>query len=147
MKWSVCFDWTPARPRSIRTELVGRIPDVMADRVQLQQVLMNLMLNAIEAMKDTRGELTIATQLRNGGELLISARDTGVGLPTDNPAHIFDPFVTTKPQGTGMGLAITRSIVESHGGRLWAVANDGPVATFLLTMPCEAGAHASESLG
>jgi signal transduction histidine kinase len=112
---------------------------VMADRVQLQQVLMNLMLNAIEAMKDTGGELTVTSQLSEDRELLIAVRDTGVGLPTENPHQIFESFVTTKPHGTGMGLAITRSIVDSHGGRLWATANTGPGATFLFTLLSEAG--------
>jgi PAS domain S-box-containing protein len=122
---------------SIRTGHAEGIPDIMADRVQLQQVLMNLMLNAIEAMRDTGGELTITSAVSQGRELLISVTDTGVGLPTQNPDTIFDAFVTTKPQGTGMGLAITRSIVESHGGRLWAIANAGAGATFLFTLPSE----------
>jgi PAS domain S-box-containing protein len=125
---------------AIRTELAEGMPDVMADRVQLQQVLMNLMLNAIEAMKDTGGELTVTSQLSEDSELLIAVRDTGVGLPTENPHQIFESFVTTKPHGTGMGLAITRSIVESHGGRLWAIANAGPGATFLFTLLRDAGA-------
>ena len=124
---------------SIRTTLAEALPDVMADRVQLQQVLMNLMLNAIEAMKDTGGELTVISQMSEDGELLIAVRDTGVGLPTENPDQIFESFVTTKPHGTGMGLAITRSIVESHGGRLWAIANTGPGATFLFTLLRDAG--------
>ena len=76
--------------------------------------------------------------MRNEGELLIEVSDTGVGLPADNPAQIFESFVTTKPHGTGMGLTITRSIVESHGGRLWAIANAGPGATFLFTLLTEA---------
>ena len=122
---------------SIRTALADGLPEVIADRVQLQQVFMNLMLNAIEAMKDTGGELTITSQVQRGSELLISVSDTGVGLPTDNPDRIFDAFVTTKPNGTGMGLAITRSIVESHGGRLWARGNTGAGATFLFTVPGE----------
>jgi signal transduction histidine kinase len=122
---------------SVRTELAESIPDVRADRVQLQQVFMNLMLNAIEAMKDKGGELTIRSQVNQEGGLLISVSDTGVGLPTENADEIFDAFVTTKPQGTGMGLAITRSIVESHGGRLWATAKAGPGATFLFTLPRE----------
>ena len=105
---------------SIRTELADGLPEVIADRVQLQQVFMNLMLNAIEAMKDTGGDLTITSEMREPGELLISVSDTGVGLPTDTTGTIFDAFVTTKPHGTGMGLAITRSIVDAHGGRLWA---------------------------
>jgi len=124
---------------SIRTTLADALPDVMADRVQLQQVFMNLMLNAIDAMKDTRGELTVVSQMSEDSELLIAVRDTGVGLPAENPNQIFESFVTTKPHGTGMGLAITRSIVQSHGGRLWATANTGPGATFLFTLPTDAG--------
>jgi signal transduction histidine kinase/streptogramin lyase len=125
---------------SIRTDLAEDNPDVMADRVQLQQVLMNLMLNAIEAMQHTDGgALRITSHASEETELLIAMSDTGVGLPTDNPDRIFESFVTTKPQGTGIGLAITRSIVESHGGRLWAVANTGPGATFLFTLPRDAG--------
>jgi len=119
---------------SVQTRLIDGIPPVMADRVQLQQVFMNLILNSIEAMKETGGELTITSQMREESELLIEVSDTGVGLPADNPEHIFDSFVTTKPDGTGMGLTITRSIVESYGGRLWATANAGPGATFLFTL-------------
>jgi signal transduction histidine kinase len=92
------------------------------------------MLNAIDAMKETGGELTVISQMREDSELLIAVRDTGVGLPAENPDQIFESFVTTKPHGTGMGLAITRSIVESHGGRLWAIANTGPGATFRFTL-------------
>ena len=124
---------------AIGTQLTEDLPDVMADRVQLQQVLMNLVLNAIDAMKATGGELTITSQMREGNELLIGVSDTGVGLPADNPEQIFESFVTTKPHGTGMGLTITRSIVESHGGRLWAIANTGPGATFLFTLLRDAG--------
>jgi signal transduction histidine kinase len=105
-------------------------------------VFMNLMLNAIEAMKDRGGVLTIKSQLSQDDQLLISVTDTGVGLPADNADQIFNAFFTTKPQGSGMGLAITRSIVESHGGRLWASANDGPGTTFNFTLRNEAGAHA-----
>jgi len=123
---------------AIRTNLAERIPAVMADRVQLQQVFMNLMLNAIDAMAGTGGELMVTSQMREDSELLIEVSDTGVGLPADNPEQIFESFVTTKPHGTGMGLAITRSIVESHGGRLWATANTGPGATFLFTLLTEA---------
>jgi signal transduction histidine kinase len=124
---------------SIRTTLAEALPNVMADRVQLQQVFMNLMLNAIDAMKDTRGELTVSSQMDGNSDLLIAVRDTGVGLPAENPNQIFESFVTTKPHGTGMGLAITRSIVESHGGRLWATANTGPGATFQFTLLGDAG--------
>jgi signal transduction histidine kinase len=97
------------------------------------------MLNAIDAMKESGGELTISAQPSQEGELLIAVRDTGVGLPSENPEQIFESFVTTKAHGTGMGLAITRSIVEAHGGRLWATANAGPGATFLFTLLSEAG--------
>jgi len=117
-------------------------PNILADRVQLQQVFMNLMLNAIEAMKDTGGELTITARPNPEGQMIVSIRDTGVGLPTENVERIFDAFHTTKPEGTGMGLAITRSIVESHGGRVWATANEGPGAIFHFTLPIEAEAHA-----
>jgi signal transduction histidine kinase len=120
---------------SIRSELASDVPKVMADRVQLQQVLMNLMLNGIEAIRDASGELSIKSQLAEDGHLLISVTDTGVGLPNDNIDKIFDAFFTTKPQGTGLGLAITRSIIGSHGGRIWATANSGPGATFHFTLP------------
>jgi signal transduction histidine kinase len=91
--------------------------------VQLEQVLMNLVLNAIEAMHDAKGDLTITSQSTDDGHLSISVSDTGVGIPADKVDRIFDTFFTTKPQGTGMGLAISRSIVESHGGRLRAASN------------------------
>ena len=119
----------------ISTDLAGELPKVMADRVQLQQVLMNLMLNGIEAMLDTSGELSIKSKLADDGQLLISVTDTGVGLPTENADQLFNPFFTTKSQGTGLGLAITRSIVESHGGRIWANGNCGRGATFSFTLP------------
>jgi PAS domain S-box-containing protein len=120
-----------------RSELEPDLPKITADRVQLQQVFMNLMLNAIEAMKDTGGELKIKTELGQAGSLLISVSDTGVGLPAENTDQIFNAFFTTKPEGSGMGLAISRSIIESHGGRLWATGNHGRGATFLLTLPAQ----------
>jgi len=119
---------------TINSELDADMPKIVANRVQLQQVLLNLMLNAIEAMKDAGGELTIRSRADEDGHLLVSVSDTGVGLPTDNAERIFDPFHTTKPQGTGMGLTITRSIVESYGGRVWASANHGAGATFSFTL-------------
>jgi C4-dicarboxylate-specific signal transduction histidine kinase len=119
---------------AMRTELEAELPNTMADRVQLQQVFMNLMLNAIEAMKDSGGELTMKSQLQDG-QLQFSVSDTGVGLPAEKMDQIFSAFFTTKPQGSGMGLSISRSIVESHGGRLWATANDGRGATFHFTLP------------
>ncbi len=122
---------------AMRTELAAELPKITADRVQLQQVFMNLMLNAIEAMKDLGGELTVKSQLQDG-QLQFSVSDTGVGLPTEKMEQIFSAFYTTKQQGSGMGLAISRSIVESHGGRLWATANDGRGATFHFTLPAAA---------
>jgi PAS domain S-box-containing protein len=126
----------------IHSELHEDMPNVLADRVQLQQVFMNLMLNAIEAMKDTGGKLTISSRLTPEGQLVVSISDTGIGLPTENTEQIFDAFHTTKPQGTGMGLAITRSIVEAHGGRVWATANQEAGATFHFTLAAKAEADA-----
>jgi PAS domain S-box-containing protein len=125
---------------SILTELSEDLPRVMADRVQLQQVFMNLMLNGIEAMQDTesRGQLTIRSLKAEGGQLLIAVSDTGMGLPRDRADQIFNTFFSTKAQGTGMGLSISRSIIESHGGRLWATSNSERGATFNFTLPTAA---------
>jgi signal transduction histidine kinase len=120
---------------SIGTGLDVSLPTATADRVQLQQVLMNLMLNGIEAMRDTGGEMTIASKRSEDGQLLISVSDSGTGLPVNESERIFEAFVTTKPQGTGMGLSISRRIIESHGGRLWASPNAGRGATFQFTLP------------
>jgi PAS domain S-box-containing protein len=120
---------------SIRTDPAADLPEITADRVQLQQVLMNLMLNGIESMKETGGVLTVKTERGEGGQVLISISDMGVGLPAGKTDEIFNAFFTTKPQGSGMGLAISHSIVESHGGRLWATSNDGRGATFYLELP------------
>jgi PAS domain S-box-containing protein len=127
----------------IRTELTEHLPSVMADRVQLQQVFMNLMLNGIEAMKETDGgrELTIKSEAWDG-QLLISVSDTGAGLRPEQAEQIFKAFFTTKDKGTGMGLPISRSIIESHGGRLWVASNSGRGATFQFTLPTTAAAHA-----
>jgi signal transduction histidine kinase len=121
-------------PIAMRTELTTELPRIMVDRVQLQQVFMNLVINAIEAMKDSGGELTVKSELQDG-QFQFSVSDTGVGLPMEKMDQIFSAFFTTKPQRSGMGLAISRSIVESHGGRLWATANDGRGATFHFTLP------------
>jgi PAS domain S-box-containing protein len=121
---------------AMRMDLSAGLPKIMVDRVQLQQVFMNLMLNGIEAMEDSGGELTVMSQLQDG-HLQFSVSDTGVGLPTEKMEQIFSAFFTTKPQGSGMGLAISRSIVESHGGRLWASANSGGGATFHFTLPIQ----------
>jgi PAS domain S-box-containing protein len=122
---------------SLRTELALQLPLIMADRVQLQQVLMNLLLNGIEAIADGPGEITVQSQSTEQGLLLISVTDTGVGLPCEKPNRLFSAFYTTKPQGTGMGLAISRSIIEAHGGRLWAAVNAERGATFHFTLPAE----------
>jgi len=124
---------------SIRSDLAADLPTVIADRVQLQQVFMNLMLNGVEAMKGMRvpGELIMKSQQGDRGHVLISVSDTGVGVTPQQASQIFDPFFTTKPEGTGMGLPISRSIIESHGGRLWGTANSGRGATFHFTLPGE----------
>jgi C4-dicarboxylate-specific signal transduction histidine kinase len=120
----------------VRTKLAADTPRVMGDRVQLQQVLMNLMMNSIEAMKNVNGphELMIESQRREDGQVLISVSDTGVGLPPEQADKIFNAFFTTKTHGTGMGLRISRSIVESHGGRLWAADNPPRGARFCFTL-------------
>jgi C4-dicarboxylate-specific signal transduction histidine kinase len=124
---------------SIRSDLAGDLPQVMADRIQLQQVFMNLMLNGIEAMKDlsTARELTMRSQRVKDGQLMISVSDTGIGLPLQQPEQIFGAFFTTKAHGTGMGLPISRSIIESHGGRLWATSNSERGASFHFNLPNE----------
>jgi signal transduction histidine kinase len=130
---------------SIRTELDARLATTTADRVQLQQVLMNLMLNGIEAMKDASGELTVTSKKTAEGQLLISVNDSGIGIAPDRADRIFDAFFTTKPQGTGMGLSISRKIIESHGGRLWASANSGRGTTFQFTLPQRVTASSSSA--
>jgi PAS domain S-box-containing protein len=125
------------RSISVRTELDAELPRISGDRVQLQQLLINLMLNGLEAMNGTAGELVIRSQRHEEGLAMISVTDIGVGLPVRGSDKIFDAFFTTKPQGTGMGLAISRSIVESHGGRVWAEPNTGRGTTFYLTLPSE----------
>ena len=117
---------------SVRKELAADLPPVMGDRVQLQQVMMNLMINSIDAIKAVDGtrELAIKSKPAENGQLLVSVSDTGVGLPPGRADQIFNAFFTTKPHGTGMGLRICRSIVESHGGRLWAADNSPRGATF-----------------
>lgn len=130
---------------SIRTELDATLPTTTADRVQLQQVLMNLILNGIEAMKDTGGELTVSSSMTADGQLLVSVSDSGIGIAPDQADRIFDSFFTTKPQGTGMGLSISRKIVESHGGRLWANTNSGRGATFRFTLPSQVAASSSSA--
>jgi PAS domain S-box-containing protein len=126
---------------SIRTELTAHLPQVMGDRVQLQQVMMNLIMNSIDATKDAVGTRELAVKSRRAeDELLVSVSDTGVGLPSQQADQIFNAFFTTKPDGTGMGLSISRSILESHGGRLWAADNAPRGAIFYFTLPTKIGA-------
>jgi len=122
---------------SVRTELAAYLPQVMGDRVQLQQVMMNLITNSIDAMKDVDGtrELAIRSQTAENGQLTVCVSDTGVGLPLQQADQIFYAFFTTKPHGTGMGLSISRSIVESHNGRLWASDNSPRGASFHVILP------------
>ena len=128
---------------SVRTDLATDLPRVMGDRVQLQQVMMNLMMNSIDAMKDVDGtrELTMKSQRAENEQVLVSISDTGVGLPPQQADQIFNAFFTTKPHGTGMGLRISRSIIESHGGRLWTADNSPRGASFYLTLPAKVEAH------
>jgi signal transduction histidine kinase len=115
----------------------------MGDRVQLQQVMMNLISNGIDAMKDVNGtrELAIKSQRAENEQLMVSVSDTGVGLPPQQTDQIFNAFFTTKLHGTGMGLSISRSIVESHSGRLWAADNSPRGASFHLILPTKVVAH------
>jgi signal transduction histidine kinase len=129
---------------SVRMELAADLPPIVGDRVQLQQVAMNLIVNSIEAMRDVDGtrEMTIKSQrAENEQGVLVSVSDTGQGFPPQLVEQIFDPFFTTKPHGTGMGLRISRSIIESHGGRLWAVGSPGRGATFHLNLPAAIPGH------
>jgi signal transduction histidine kinase len=130
---------------SVRTELAADLPQIMGDRVQLQQVTMNLIVNSIDAMKevDGRRELTIMSQRTENEQLQVSVSDTGIGLPPQQAEQIFNAFFTTKAHGTGMGLRISQSIIESHGGRLWAADNSPRGATFQFTLPATAAAAAA----
>src|SRR5579864_649806 len=131
------------RSISVRIELADDLPQITGDRVQLQQVLMNLMMNGIDAMKDSNGtrELIVNSQRADNQQIMVTISDTGVGLPPQHADKIFNAFFTTKPNGTGMGLRISRSIIESHGGHLWAENNSPQGASFHLTLPIQADAH------
>ena len=126
---------------AIPTELAENLPEVAGDRVQLKQVLMNLMINGIEAMNDgdRAQELTITSQQAENGEVAVSVSDTGIGLPPLPVNQIFNAFFTTKPRSVGIGLSISRSIVEGHGGHLWVTNNSSRGANFRLTLPTTAG--------
>src|SRR5580693_3739719 len=128
---------------SVRTELAADLPQIIGDRGQLQQVAMNLIVNSLEAMKGIEGirELAIKSQRGENEQLRVTVSDTGIGFPPQLAEQIFDPFFTTKPHGTGMGLRISRSIIESHGGRLWAAPAPERGATFHLNLPAATPPH------
>ena len=128
----------------LRTELATGLPQVRGDRVQLQQVTLNLVLNGIEAMKavsDRPRLLLIRSKPHESGEVLVAVEDSGIGLDPESMERLFEPFYTTKPEGMGMGLSISRSIIEAHGGRLLARPNDGPGATFQFTLSTDVNRH------
>jgi C4-dicarboxylate-specific signal transduction histidine kinase len=134
----------------LRSTVALGLPPVFADRVQLQQVIVNLAINAIEAMRQVSQRarmLEISAAAAAPGSVLIAVRDSGNGLDPAARERAFDAFYTTKPDGMGMGLAISRSIVEAHGGRLWVTANDGPGETFQLTLPAASPAGSSIATG
>jgi len=122
---------------TLRTDLAHDLPKIIGDRVELQQVVLNLVLNGLEAMSavaDRPRELVIETRREDAEHVRVAVRDVGVGLDPESIHRLFDAFYTTKQSGMGMGLSISRSIIENHGGRLWAVPNEGPGATFLFTV-------------
>ena len=130
---------------SLRTEMPRDLPPVVVDRILMQQVILNLIMNAMEAMRavsDRVRVLRIRTEEQASGRIVVLVQDSGVGVDPKHSSRMFEAFYTTKVEGIGMGLTISRSIVEAHGGRLWAVAKDGPGSTFCLTLPidkCESG--------
>jgi signal transduction histidine kinase len=123
----------------LQPQLADDLPPVTGDRIQLQQVILNLLLNAVEAMSqvtDRPRELTIRTEREEGDRVRVIVRDTGVGVDPQSTDNLFDAFYTTKKGGMGIGLSVSRSIVERHHGRLWVEPTDGPGATFAFTVPC-----------
>jgi signal transduction histidine kinase len=122
---------------TVQMQLEG-LPLIQGDRVQLQQVVLNLILNAVEAMSSVDGarrELSISTERRGADEVLVAVRDSGPGIDSEHLERVFDSFYTTKPSGIGLGLSICRSIIDAHGGRLWAAANEPRGAAFQFTLP------------
>jgi C4-dicarboxylate-specific signal transduction histidine kinase len=127
---------------SLRTEMPGNLPPIVVDRVLLQQVILNLIMNAVDAMRvvsDRARVLRIQTEEQSSGSIVVLVHDSGVGLDPKHSSRMFEAFYTTKAQGIGMGLTISRSIIEAHGGRLWAVANDEPGSTLCFTLPIDKG--------
>jgi signal transduction histidine kinase len=126
---------------SLRTEFAPALPTILGDRVQLQQVIINLVMNGVEAMQavtDRPRELVIRSRQDEKQNVLVSVTDCGVGISAENADRLFNAFFTTKPSGMGMGLSICRSIIEAHGGRLWATANAPHGATVQFTLPMNA---------
>jgi C4-dicarboxylate-specific signal transduction histidine kinase len=126
------------------TDLPGKLPSVVADRILLQQVILNLIINAIEAVRavsDRTRVLRIRTEEQPPSNIVVLVQDSGVGLDPEHSSRMFEAFYTTKVEGVGMGLTISRSIIEAHGGRLWAIANDGPGSTFCFTLPIHEGSE------
>ncbi len=122
-----------------KLELADHLPLVPADRIQLQQVILNLLRNAVDAMSEVKGRpkrLTVRTEQTQRDSVCLSVQDVGVGIDPNKAQKLFDPFFTTKTTGMGIGLSLSRTIVESHHGRLWASSNDGPGATFSFSIPC-----------
>jgi C4-dicarboxylate-specific signal transduction histidine kinase len=131
---------------SVHTQFADGLPLIQGDRVQLQQVILNLIVNAVQAMSgvsEGSRELLISTGAAESDDVLVAVRDTGPGLPPSSAEHLFDAFYTTKADGVGMGLSICRSIIEAHGGRLWASANLPRGAVFQFTAPAYAGEQSS----
>jgi signal transduction histidine kinase len=125
----------------LRTELEPGVPSVSGDRVQLQQVILNLTMNGIESVAHLDHEprwVMIRSTRSNNGELLVSVEDTGLGIEAEHAERLFAPFFTTKPQVIGMGLPICRSIIEAHAGRLWAAKNEPRGAVFHFMLPAKA---------
>jgi len=123
---------------ALRMELAPALPVVLADRVELQQVIINLVMNGIDAMEpitDRPRELLIGSRQDKADQILVTVEDCGVGISAENADRLFNAFFTTKSDGMGMGLRISRSIIEAHGGRLSAANNNGPGATFQFTLP------------
>jgi C4-dicarboxylate-specific signal transduction histidine kinase len=130
---------------SVQTQLAEGLPLIQGDRVQLQQVILNLILNAVQAMSgvsERSRELLISTEKEASGAVLVTVQDSGPGLNPESVDSVFDPFYTTKPQGMGMGLSICRSVVDAHGGRIWASRTAGPGATIQFSLPLPSASHA-----
>jgi len=136
---------------ALQMELATDLPQILGNRVQLQQVILNLVMNGIEAMDtvtDRPRELLIRSRRHGSDQVVVAVQDSGIGIDRQNLEKIFNAFYTTKSQGMGMGLAISRSIIENHGGRLWAVANDGSGVTFEFALPVETiGATSNQPAG